>query len=114
MLTPDLIVSRHPATVEYLRSIYGTEVPVLSQANWAHVRGKVVAGNLPLHLAAEARAVIAVEFTGEPPRGAEYALANMIAAGVRLSMYGVSRSDDGDIRSLPCLTLHQAHQGGYC
>ena len=61
------------------------------------VRGAVVAGNLPLHLAALAREFIAVEFAGEPPRGAEYDLDDMDRAGARLVRYvvrAVAEEDD--------------------
>lgn len=89
----NLIVSRHPATVAYLRDVLGPEwadAPVVASATPEDVRGAVVAGNLPLHLAALAAEVIAVEFSGEPPRGQEYGRAEMEAAGVRLTRYRVS------------------------
>lgn len=109
---PDMIVSRHPATVEYLRSRFG-EIPHVEQATAEDVRGKIVAGNLPLKLASVAAAIVAVEFAGDPPRGREYTIADMEAAGVRLSVYGVRCAEDGDLRSLPCITYHEAQQGGY-
>ena len=86
-----IIVSRHPAAVEFIRRAgeLPASVPVLSSVTAEDVRGKVVYGNLPLHLAAEARAVVAVEFTGPPPRGQEYTLADMEAAGARLRLYRV-------------------------
>lgn len=86
-----LIVSRHAATVAYVREALPeyAEAPVLAVASVEDVRGKHVAGNLPLHLAAEAEAVDAVEFAGTPPRGAEYGLAEMQAAGVRTRRYFV-------------------------
>ena len=63
------------------------EVPSLPTGD---LRGAVVAGNLPLHLAVLAAEVIAVEFTGNPPRGAEYGRAEMEAAGVGLTRYRVA------------------------
>lgn len=119
----DLIISRHPATVEFIAaSIRGEveaegvrvplgaidcghgaheeagcpgcypwrHVPVLASATAADVRGKVVAGNLPLHLACLCEQVHAVEFDGAPPRGSEYALADMLAAGARLVPYKIA------------------------
>ena len=86
-----MIVSRHPAAIEFIRS-QGPEwadVPVLAQATAADVAGAVVAGNLPLHLAALAAEMVAVEFGGAPPRGQEYGLAEMTAAGARLRRYSV-------------------------
>jgi len=89
----NVIVSRHPATIEYIREALPdfAEAPVVAQATPDDVCGNVVAGNLPLHLAALAAEVIAVEFTGAAPRGAEYTRADMEAAGVRLARYHVNR-----------------------
>ncbi|MHB1950138.1 MAG: CRISPR-associated protein Csx16 [Acidiferrobacteraceae bacterium] len=87
-----VIVSRHPAAIEFLRaSAEFADAPVLASASPDDVRGRVVGGNIPLHLAALAAAVVAVEFDGAPPRGAEYGLEEMIAAGARLSRYVVQR-----------------------
>lgn len=58
------------------------------------VRGKVVAGNLPLHLAQHCAAVLAIEFAGPPPRGQEYGIEEMKAAGARLVKYVVHGPDD--------------------
>jgi hypothetical protein len=87
-----LIVSRHPAAVAFIREESGLDdsVPVLESATAADVCGRVVYGNLPLHLAASALAVVAVEFNGEPPRGREYTLADMQQAGARLRVYQVT------------------------
>lgn len=129
-----IIVSRHPATVEFIARELGGElrvspngslaglpcthtvrvrlteaqkqgeyawrkdwndvpdaylIRVLASATPDDVRGKVVYGNLPLHLAALTSEVHAVEFSGTPPRGAEYSLADMDAAGARLACYRV-------------------------
>jgi hypothetical protein len=53
------------------------------------VRDRIVYGNLPLHLAALAAEVWAVEFDGPPPRGAEYTAEDMRRAGARLTRYTV-------------------------
>lgn len=84
-----IIVSRHPATIEWLRKNYPQlrDVPVVAQATPEDVAGKVVVGNVPLHLAARAVEVRAVEFTGTPPRGQEYGPAEMEAAGAVLRCY---------------------------
>lgn len=71
-------------------------IPVFAQATADDVRGNVVAGNLPLHLACLARSVYTVEFEGRPPRGQEYTLEDMRVAGARLVSYTVSRSEDLD------------------
>jgi len=65
------------------------DAAVLEHVGVDDVRGKEVAGNLPLSLAAAAYAVWAVEFTGAPPRGAEYTLADMDAAGAQVRLYKV-------------------------
>lgn len=86
-----LIVSRHPAAVEFIRRTDPrfAEAPVLHTASESEVRGAIVAGNLPLHLAAVAAEVVAVEFSGPAPRGQEYGLEDMLRAGARLRRYRV-------------------------
>ncbi len=57
-----IIVSRHAATVEWLRE-QGYEGQVIAHiANPEQIAGEIVIGNLPLHLAARAALVGAVEF----------------------------------------------------
>lgn len=87
-----VIVSRHPAAVAFIRESmpeFASAVAMESAAP-ADVRGNVVAGNLPLHLAALASQIVAVEFAGPPPRGAEYKIEEMRAAGARLVRYTVT------------------------
>jgi hypothetical protein len=97
-----VIVSRHPAAVEFIRSAAPEfrTAPVLGQATPDDVRGKVVAGNLPLHLAALAAEVVAVEFDGIPPRGTEYTAADMAAAGAVLRRYRVQSVNTTDARQI--------------
>jgi len=64
-------------------------VPVRPAVGVEDVRGRVVLGNLPLHLAQYAAEVWAIEFSGAAPRGAEYTAADMEAAGARLAWYVV-------------------------
>lgn len=87
-----IIISRHPAAIEFVkRSVPATLLsPVLAQAGPDDVRGRIVYGNLPLHLAALAAEVAVIEFTGPAPRGLEYTLEDMDAAGARLARYQVS------------------------
>ena len=86
-----IIVSRHPAAVEFIRE----EMPELADAEVfasvtaQDVEGKVVVGNLPLSMACLAAEVIAVEFEGAPPRGQEYGVEDMRAAGAKLARYRV-------------------------
>ena len=111
-----LIVSRHPAAVEFLRAECPefADVPVLASATPDDVRGKIVGGNLPLALAASAAEVVAIEFGGAPPRGTEYGLVEMRAAGARLARYSVTalapvvRPYDGDPgRAVSCDDMAQ-------
>ena len=87
-----IIVSRHQSAIEFIRRERPdfADAPIFEAVNAADVRGAVVAGNLPLHLAAEADTVLAVEFTGQPPRGTEYTLADMDAAGASIRAYRVT------------------------
>ena len=87
-----VIVSRHAGAIAFIRSsdLRFADAEVVAQATWADVAGRLVAGNLPLHLAAAAAAIVAVEFAGTPPRGAEYGVAEMEAAGARLRTYRVA------------------------
>lgn len=101
-MRPELIVSRHQATIDYLQKVFagppGTPpIPVKAQATEKDVVGKTVAGNLPLWLAHIASAVISVEFTN-PPRGREFSMEEMIDAGVSLRGYTVTLVHP-DIRS---------------
>ncbi len=91
-MTEYIIVSRHPAAVEFIRTTLTATAgaPVKEQVGPDDVRGKIVVGNLPLHLAALAAQVVVVEFTGAPPRGQEYGIAEMRAAGARLARYTVA------------------------
>jgi hypothetical protein len=86
-----VIISRHPAAIEFVRRERPDlrDAPVLAQAGPEDVRGARVIGNLPLHLAALAAECWVIEFTGDPPRGQEYGLAEMDAAGARLARYVV-------------------------
>ena len=89
----DLIVSRHPAAIEWLRG-QGVDAPVIESATDSDVRGKTVAGNLPLCLAAAAFKVLAIEFAGDPPRGREYTADDMVNAGAQLCAYSVLKLKD--------------------
>ena len=85
-----VIVTRHPAGEEFIRQHPKWRyVRCIASATLADVRGCEVAGNLPLNLASMAQTVWAIEFDGVPPRGTEYTLADMIAAGAKLVPYRV-------------------------
>jgi hypothetical protein len=50
---PDIIVSRHPATIELLRGRWPNATVLTGDVSTAQVRGRVVAGTLPPQLATE-------------------------------------------------------------
>ena len=69
-----IVVTRHPALVEYLREkgIVHGKIEVLTHATKEDVRGNIIIGVLPLHLAVEALAVIEIPLTlTEEMRGRE-------------------------------------------
>jgi hypothetical protein len=88
-----IIVSRHPATVEFVRAERPefADAAVLASVTPDDVRGAHVIGNLPLHLAALCGRYEAVEFSGTPPRGAEYGIDEMRRSGAYLAEYKVTR-----------------------
>ena len=76
----DLIVTRHPALKDYLieRGVADENTPVLPHAGEEDVRGKEVAGVLPLHLAAACASLTTVELALPlEMRGKELSLEDM-------------------------------------
>lgn len=91
---PALIVSRHSATVQWLRETFEDlqDAPVVTgNVGKCDVQDRLVVGNLPLNLAAHCCQYVAVEFSGNPPRGEEYDRKEMEAAGVHIQPYTVFR-----------------------
>lgn len=86
-----LIISRHPAAVEFVRTVCPdfVDAEVLASATCEDLAGADVVGNLPLHRATVCGRFRTIEFAGAPPQGAEYSLADMKAAGARLVEYVV-------------------------
>lgn len=86
-----VIVSRHIGAVEWL-SRQGIHGRVISHATPEDVVGKVVIGNLPLHLAALAEEVWAIDMPGlsSIQRGGELTADDMERAGARLRRYKVT------------------------
>ena len=115
-----LIVSRHPATVEFIRQempeLFG-DAPVLESATPEDVREAIVAGNLPLNLAAECRIVYAVLFRGAPPRGQEYGPDELRAAGAYMAPFETRPVTQND-RPCNCGSgvpwANCQEGGGYC
>lgn len=90
----DVIVSRHPAAVEFIKQqTDASDAVVMAEVSAKDVEGKIVAGNLPLNLASTAKRIEAIVFDGNPPRGQEYTLEDMYQAGARLESYTVYRSE---------------------
>lgn len=83
-----VIVSRHAGAVAWLAQ-QGITGPVIAQAAADDVRGKVVVGNLPLHLVAEAHQVgwIDMPYLSPADRGRDLTPAEMEAAGAAVRWY---------------------------
>jgi len=90
-----LIVSRHPGAIAWLRANFPwlSDAEVRESVTASDVEGRIVAGNLPLSLAALCGEFYAIEFSGPPPRGTEYTADDMTAANARLTRYRVERVD---------------------
>ncbi len=104
-----IIVSRHPAAVEFIREAANLpkDTLVFESVTAKDVLGHIVYGNLPMHLACVARCVIAVEFIGDPPRGQEYTIEDMLKAWPRLVVYTVSSLTHAvDLGSDPVVTVY--------
>jgi putative CRISPR-associated protein (TIGR02620 family) len=87
-----VIISRHAGGVQWVRETdprFKEAKVIDGNATPDDVSGAVVAGNLPLHLACQAREYNAIEFNGAPPRGTEYGSEEMRQAGARLVRYFV-------------------------
>jgi hypothetical protein len=107
-----VIVSRHPAAVEFIRRELPefADAPVVATATAEDVAGKDVAGNLPLDLAALANVVFAISFpSGNAPRGQEYGIEEMDAAGAVIRAFRVQA-----IRYIArCACLRVPTESGY-
>jgi Putative CRISPR-associated protein (Cas_VVA1548) len=87
-----VIVSRHKEAVDFILTTKPelAGCPILAHADLSDVEGRDIYGNVPLHLAAAAKSVYAIEFTGAPPRGADFTLQEMRVAGAHLRQYSVA------------------------
>lgn len=95
-----IIVSRHPAAVAFIRRELPSfaDAPVLASASVADVAGALVAGNLPLDLACATEAVFTICYPKyNAPRGQEYSLADMDAAGATIRVFMVVEPDFNDL-----------------
>jgi len=85
----NLIVTRHPALVEWLR-LHGIEGEVISHANEEAVKGRRVYGVLPMRLAALTSRFTEVSLTLAPEqRGKELTLEDIEGANPQLTTYVV-------------------------
>ena len=92
-----IIVSRHDATVRLLRKRFPRlgEVPVYTHVSTDTIDGKIVIGNLPLHLAARANVVYNVSIDVPPDlRGKELSEEDLERCNVRLEPYCVLQARD--------------------
>lgn len=94
LVAPEVIVSRHMGTVEWLKN-HGIEGEVISHvSDPAQIVGKIVFGVLPLHLAAQTHAVVSIDMPDLPAdkRGVDLTPAEMDAFGARMTAYKVMRA----------------------
>lgn len=88
-----VIVTRHHGAADWLSTRHGITGEVIAHATPDTVRGRIVYGVLPLHLAAIASEVWSVDLPELPAelRGQELTPEQMDAAGARLVGYAVHR-----------------------
>mgnify|MGYP001773344767 CR=1 FL=1 len=93
----DIVVTRHPALVELLKEMgmADEQTKVLSHvSNPEEIRGKVVAGVLPLHLASECEAVVSVDLKLKPEdREKELSLEELKERFIGVNAYKVSKME---------------------
>lgn len=90
-----VIITRHVGAIEWLRR-RGIIAPILDHAAPYDVRGKIVIGNVPLFLAAEADEVWAIEMPNlwRLQRSGELTPDDMDKAGARIRRYKVYALED--------------------
>lgn len=94
MTAAQIIVTRHAGTVEWLKS-HGVDGEVISHvSDPVQIVGKIVFGVLPLHLAAQAHAVVSIDMPDLPAdkRGVDLTPAEMDSFGARMTTYKVTRA----------------------
>lgn len=106
-----IIVSRHPAAIAFARSdMRFVHAEVLAQASEEDVRDAIVAGNIPLRLAAIAKRYFAIELPAITfeQRGIELNSEEMCVAGAQLVEYKVLTREQVD-----AINLASNHDCGY-
>lgn len=97
MSTIDLVVTRHPALVQLLidRGLTTAETPVIAHATARDVRGRVVAGVLPMALAAECARVIEIPLSvSRQDRGRELTIEELRSCAGPAVEYSVCRVEE--------------------
>ena len=86
-----LIVSRHQATIDWLKS-QGVTGEVVNHVTETDCEGAVIYGNVPLHLAALAKIVHMVQIPNLPAekRGKDLTQEEIVSYGVKLQSFKVS------------------------
>jgi putative CRISPR-associated protein (TIGR02620 family) len=93
-----VIVTRHKGAVEWLASL-GIKGPVLDHATRKDVAGKIVIGNIPLHLAEVAKEVWAISLPDLPKhlRGRDISADEMNQYGAYIRRYRVTRISEEEL-----------------
>lgn len=91
---PKIIVTKHPAALEFLKRMGINDAAIYRHIDASLVNeDTTIIGNIPLHLAAKVKDVIAIEFHSLPNnrRNDELTFAEMIQFGAHLKRYKVRR-----------------------
>jgi len=84
-----IIVSRNPEIIKFIRSKIGYQVPVLPLATTKELEGKIVYGNVPMHLAKKAAKVVVIECGNGRIVSSDWTCEDMIAAEADFKEYVV-------------------------
>lgn len=94
LVAPEVIVSRHPGTIAWLKN-HGITGKIISHvSDPAQIAGKIVIGNVPMHLAVQAHAVVTIDMPSLPTdrRGQDLTPEEMDSFGARMTAYKVTRA----------------------
>jgi len=91
-----VIISRHKATIEWLQSKFGNDIPVIEHLSDPEmIRNKIVIGNIPIHLAVNAKEVWNVSIDLPPElRGKDLREEQFLKLNPRIEKYKVIRLDE--------------------
>lgn len=108
-MPPTVVVTRHPALVEYLREhgVIDASAEVIQHATDADVRGRHVVGILPLHLAELCASVTEVSLRiPQDMRGCELTLGQVREFATGIRRYAVRKYEA--VQEAASLLLHVA------